>query len=113
VDIKIRIIGRRPGEKLYEELFDSAEKRVESHVDGVLGAIPAPFPLKTLREAFARISDAASEGNEEALFASVGQLLPDYYRETSGGRSTTTVPRQRTPVDGKAAMVEGPGQIAS
>jgi FlaA1/EpsC-like NDP-sugar epimerase len=111
VDIKIQIVGRRPGEKLYEELFDNAERRVDSHVHGVLGAIPEPIELKVLREALGRIGEAAAEGNEETMFASIGHLLPDYFRDTQKGNGVVPAPRQRA--SGGSRSTDEAAQIAS
>ena len=50
-EVKIEIVGTRPGEKLFEELFDETEKRVSPPVPGVFGAVPNPVPLAdTLRD---------------------------------------------------------------
>ncbi|WP_164894874.1 polysaccharide biosynthesis protein, partial [Sinorhizobium meliloti] len=63
-EIEIKIIGCRPGEKLFEELFDETDKRTSSPVPGVLGAVPEPIPLPTLRDAFARLQRHSERGNE-------------------------------------------------
>ncbi|WEX75799.1 polysaccharide biosynthesis protein [Sinorhizobium numidicum] len=77
-DIEIKIIGCRPGEKLFEELFDETDKRISSPVPGVLGAVPDPIPLPTLRHAFARLQRYAERGNERALVSVMRELLPHY-----------------------------------
>lgn len=62
-DIAIKIIGTRPGEKLFEELFDKLETRSACGIDGVLSAASASVSLAELRrwadrlEAFARLQD--------------------------------------------------------
>ena len=50
-DVQIEIVGRRPGEKLFEELFDSTEKRVAPPVPGVSrGRADAGAAAHTLRD---------------------------------------------------------------
>ncbi|RVH05809.1 polysaccharide biosynthesis protein, partial [Sinorhizobium meliloti] len=66
-EIEIKIIGCRPGEKLFEELFDETDKRTSSPVPGVLGAVPEPIPLPTLRDAFARLQRHSERGNEASV----------------------------------------------
>ena len=77
-DIHIKIIGCRPGEKLFEELFDTSEKRVTSPVPGVLGAVPDPISLPVLRKALVKIREHAEAGDERLLFSAVSALLPAY-----------------------------------
>jgi FlaA1/EpsC-like NDP-sugar epimerase len=79
-DIKIKIIGCRPGEKLYEELFDSSESRISSGIEGVFGAISKPLDLSILRISFAELKQAAESGNLEKLFSIVADILPSYQR---------------------------------
>lgn len=80
-DIKIEIVGCRPGEKLYEELFDRQEKRVESPVPGVFGAVPAPVALVELRAAFGKIENASEAGDLDAVFDAVSVIVPSYLRQ--------------------------------
>ena len=77
-DVGIEIIGTRPGEKLFEELFDENEKRVSPPVPGVFGAVPTPVPLEVLYEAFQRLQTHALEGNAEAVFDVMRCILPGF-----------------------------------
>jgi O-antigen biosynthesis protein WbqV len=81
-DIKIEIVGCRPGEKLYEELFDDSEQRVASPVPGgVLGAVPSPVPLPVLKDAFEQLSVSCQSGDTDALFRAMKRVLPKYQRQ--------------------------------
>jgi O-antigen biosynthesis protein WbqV len=80
VDIKIEIIGLRPGEKHYEELFDLAEERVDSPVPGVLGAIPVAVHLSVLEESFARLQQFSELGDEAGVIEVVQQLISGYQK---------------------------------
>lgn len=62
-DIKIAFVGLRPGEKLFEELFDEYEVRQSSSIDGVFEACPAPMPLSLLQAVFDSIERAANVGD--------------------------------------------------
>lgn len=55
IDVDIRFIGLRPGEKLFEELFDASEERTASSIPGVFQARPCPVPLDQLVEGFTQL----------------------------------------------------------
>jgi O-antigen biosynthesis protein WbqV len=77
-DVQIEIIGRRPGEKLFEELFDETERRVAPPVPGVFGAVPTPVPLSVLYDTFERLHGFASAGNTEGVFGTMRCILPGF-----------------------------------
>lgn len=78
VDVKIQIVGLRPGEKLYEELFDHAEETVELSYPGVLGARPVPIPLEVLADRFEALNRAAEAGDAEAVRSLIQAIIPCY-----------------------------------
>ena len=50
VDIKIDVVGCRPGEKLFEELFDVFEKRSTPPFRASSEQSPMPFPCRFCRK---------------------------------------------------------------
>ena len=92
-DVQIQIVGCRPGEKLFEELFDEAEKRVKPPVPGVLGAVPTPVPLAVLHEAFERLRRSATEGDTASVFETMNSILSRRSgRQDAGDDETLTSP---------------------
>ena len=77
-DIKIEIVGARPGEKLFEELFDSSEERLASAVPGVMSAVPTPIPLNRLEREMARLESWATVGDNRMVIESLSRMLPTY-----------------------------------
>lgn len=67
IDVPIKFIGLRPGEKLYEELFDSSEAKIESAIPGIFEAMPSPIPLHMLIEGFNRLQELINSGETKEL----------------------------------------------
>jgi FlaA1/EpsC-like NDP-sugar epimerase len=81
VDIKIEFTGLRPGEKLYEELFDDQESRLPEVVDGVLVATSCPMELKLLRRAFDDLAVIGQDHERPHLQRAIARVLPTYQPE--------------------------------
>ncbi|OAP39795.1 capsular biosynthesis protein [Sinorhizobium glycinis] len=103
-EIEIKIIGCRPGEKLFEELFDETDKRISLPVPGVLGAVPDPIPLPKLKDAFMRLQRHAERGNERAVVSVMHELLPHYQHGAEGAKRPSSGKRAVPP----RRRVEGP-----
>jgi len=94
-DIGIEFVGLRPGEKLFEELFDSSEQQVPSPIPGVLGAVSAPVPMDVLSQALQRIRECADRGDVSGMFRATRDLLPNYrFGGAKGGQAVTGPARQ-------------------
>ncbi len=66
-DVQIEFVGLRPGEKLYEELFDICEEQVESGIDGIFEAHSRPIPLPFITMAINQIAELANAGEDESI----------------------------------------------
>ena len=77
-DVPIQFVGLRPGEKLYEELFDSREEQVASGIPGVLKAHSKPMTMPMLEDAFDDLQLACASGDETAVIRMLSRYVPGY-----------------------------------
>src|SRR3546814_8884772 len=75
IDVEIKIVGLRPGEKLYEELFDESEQQLPSALPGIFEAQPNAVPLATLNRTFDQLDALSAAGNAEAVCALARALI--------------------------------------
>jgi len=73
-DIAIEFVGRRPGEKLHEELFNPDERPLPTAADKILAAERPPLDRLWVEDAFARIESVVYGGDPAALPDAVGAL---------------------------------------
>jgi FlaA1/EpsC-like NDP-sugar epimerase len=64
VDVAIEFVGLRPGEKLFEELFDSCEKRTESTMPNLFEACSRAIPLPVIAQAIDQLELAVKQGRQ-------------------------------------------------
>ncbi len=87
-DIKIDIVGTRPGEKLFEEIFHGAEPPVATESPGLLLAAPRTGNLDDLRPALEELASACRDDDAERILAVIRRLVPEYHEETEPGAKT-------------------------
>lgn len=80
-DVPIEIVGLRPGEKLYEELFDTNEECLSSSVPGMFEAEPNPLPLAQLNHAFDLLAATSLEGDAAGSRQLIHELLASQARQ--------------------------------
>jgi FlaA1/EpsC-like NDP-sugar epimerase len=73
-DIDIEIVGRRPGEKIHEELFNSYERPRPTSAEKILLADRPPLAAETVESMFAEIGLLVLEGDAAGLAAKVSEL---------------------------------------
>jgi FlaA1/EpsC-like NDP-sugar epimerase len=78
-DIEIRFTGMRPGEKLYEEMFFSAENVLTTDHPKVLRARNGILPEGIMRRIESLVNAAESEHPDEELRQLLRSLVPDFH----------------------------------
>jgi FlaA1/EpsC-like NDP-sugar epimerase len=84
-DIEIEIVGRRPGEKLNEELFNSYEQARSTDAEKILLAEREPLGGEQVEAMFAEIGLLVLEGDAAGLAAKVSQLSADLLEAQTAG----------------------------
>jgi FlaA1/EpsC-like NDP-sugar epimerase len=74
IDIAVEIVGRRPGEKLHEELFNPGERPQPTPAEKIVSAVRPPLEPSWVESAFARIEELVYNGDAAALAGAVAEL---------------------------------------
>jgi FlaA1/EpsC-like NDP-sugar epimerase len=74
VDIAIDIVGRRPGEKLHEELLGRDERPQPTPAEKIVAAVRPPLDPEWVEEAFTRVEELVYHGDAAALAKTVAGL---------------------------------------
>jgi FlaA1/EpsC-like NDP-sugar epimerase len=73
-DIAIEVVGRRPGEKLHEELFNPFERPQPTAAEKILLAEREPLDPRWVEEIFDQVNVLVLEGDAAGLAAKVAEL---------------------------------------
>jgi FlaA1/EpsC-like NDP-sugar epimerase len=110
-DIEIEIVGRRPGEKLQEELFNGYEHARETTAEKILLAEREPLGAEAVESMFAEIGLLVLEGDAAGLAAKVSELSA-LHVEAQSGRLWRRSSAREQPNDGAhdapAALIHSP-----
>lgn len=82
-EIKIKFIGLRPGEKLYEELFDKSENMAPTFHEKLKIALPEAPSAEVLNDHLAELERCVNEYSAEELISEIQKIVPSF----SGGYS--------------------------
>lgn len=83
VDIKIKVVGLRPGEKLYEELLVSSENTLPTHNAKILRAKVNTLNPSFLAEKLHLLSHSLKTRNEIEMVYLLKLLVPEYKSKNS------------------------------
>jgi FlaA1/EpsC-like NDP-sugar epimerase len=87
VDIALEVIGRRPGEKLHEELFNPGERPHPTPAEKIVCAVQQPLDPHWVESAFARIEELVYAGDAAALAGAVTELSAERALAISSGQA--------------------------
>ena len=82
VDIKIKITGLRPGEKLYEELLSDSETTVATHHPQIMIG-KTRETKQELIDTIADVIDLANQQNNEAVVTGMKKIMPEFISNNS------------------------------
>ncbi len=78
IDIKVSFIGPRPGEKLFEELFDPSEMQDPRTEDGYVFASPRVMDGNLLVRTMANLEKATEEEDDVRAIELLRHIVPEY-----------------------------------
>ena len=99
VDIDIIFTGLRPGEKLFEELFDPSEVQSEVTDDGYVVASPRVIDKVLLEKTLSELEQAAYNEDEKRAVELLSHIVPEFENGSlaDAGRAADTVVKFSNP----------------
>lgn len=82
-DIDIKMIGLRPGEKIYEELLADGENTVKTYHEKIMIARTKPFDIKIIESSIINLCKISTETSNLEIVAIIKDLVPEYVSQNS------------------------------
>jgi FlaA1/EpsC-like NDP-sugar epimerase len=76
-DIAIEVVGRRPGEKIHEELFNPDERPRATHAEKIMVALRHSFDPEWVESAFVRVEDRVYSDDPVSVTTIVQELAAE------------------------------------
>ena len=77
-DIKIKVVGLRPGEKLYEELLNDNSKTLPTHHEKIMVAQEDIDKHDVVKNSIDEILDASKQYNSHLVVTKMKKLIPEF-----------------------------------
>lgn len=82
-EIKIEFTGLRPGEKLYEELFDKSEKIIPTSHKKIMIAVPEVPSMTDIANSFSDLELAVQMYSIDDVIPIIQKIVPNFKNQTS------------------------------
>jgi FlaA1/EpsC-like NDP-sugar epimerase len=77
-EIKIKIVGLRPGEKLYEELLNDTSKTIATHHHKIMIAEEIQEEFEVLHDEIEELITIANFHNKDAIVSKMKKIVPEF-----------------------------------
>jgi FlaA1/EpsC-like NDP-sugar epimerase len=77
-DIDIKIIGLRPGEKLYEELLNDSSKTLATHHDKIMIAQEIQEDYNEIQNSTLKLLDSVERSSNEEIVLAMKKIVPEF-----------------------------------
>lgn len=78
VDIEIKIVGLRPGEKLYEELLNDSAKNLATHHEKIMIAEEVCDEFSVISDSIVALIITAESSNGDLIVAKMKSIVPEF-----------------------------------
>lgn len=78
VDIRIDVVGLRPGEKLYEELLNDTAKSIPTHHEKIMIAQEMEEEFEDLHQDIIELITGSDVFDNDAIVAQMKKIVPEF-----------------------------------